>query len=339
MKPVRWGMLGVGRHLTNRIIPPLRESALVDIRGIASRSPEKARRISLECGAEAYSPYEALLADGDVEAVFISLPNHLHLEWIKKAADAGKHILCEKPVTMTGEEAVEAFEYARGKGVRLMEAFMYRFHAQWREARELVRSGAIGDLRQVHTSFSYDNSDPDNIRNKLETGGGALYDIGCYALSVAQYIFDAGPDRILGLLDRDPVFGTDSLTSGIADFGGRHATFTVGTRTFPHQKVEIAGTGGMISISPPFNVPNDVPAVLIMETADGRQEIGCDPTDQYRLQFDAFSRCLREGGAIPVTPEDSIEIMHAIDALFSSERSGTWEPVSRAARIPDEEMS
>jgi len=327
MKPVRWGMIGVGKHLTMRVLPTLRNSAVVEICGIASRSPEKAGVISQQYGAQAYSSYQDVLADSSIEAVFISLPNHIHLEWIKKSADAGKHILCEKPLTMNEQETNEAFEYAREKGIFLMEAFMYRFHPLWAKTRELVLSGAIGPLQSVHTFFFYNNTDPKNIRNRLELGGGALYDIGCYAISVARYLFDAKPLRVLGLFNRDESFGTDILTSGIMDFGKGQASFTVGTQTAPHQKVEILGSDGKIVISPPFNIPNDIPAKIILETSDGIQEINCDTVDQYRIQFESFSAYLRQGGELPLSPDDTINNIKVIDALFASEKSGVWETI------------
>jgi predicted dehydrogenase len=328
VKPVRWGVLGIGRHFILRTLIPMQRSERVELYGVASRDPEKARKTAKEFSIpRAYPSYEALLGDPTIEAVFLPLPNHLHTEWIGKAADAGKHILCEKPLALTAEEARRAAEYARGKGALLMEAFMYRFHPQWERARELVRTGHIGTVREIHTVFGYTNTDPNNIRNIRSYGGGALYDIGCYAVSLSRFLLGEEPGRVLSLVTRDAVFGTDNLTSGILEFTGARSTFTVGTQIFPHQRVDIWGTGGRIHIHIPFNAYDDVPSTMTVTTGIGEREVMCGPADQYRLQFDAFSAAVRNGGEVPVPAEDAVRNLAVMDALFRSERSGTWETV------------
>ena len=328
MKPVRWGVLGVAKIFIKAFLLPMQKSEIIELYGIASRNPEKAKQASETYGIAKYYPsYEDLLSDTSIEAVYIPLPNNMHLEWIKKAADAGKHILCEKPLTLNAKEAREAAEYSRKKGVLLMEAFMYRFHPQWIRAKELVTTGNIGTIQSAHTFFSYNNTDPNNIRNIAEMGGGALYDIGCYAVSAARYMFDREPSKALSLVNRDPGFKTDILTSGILDFGNGNSVFTVGTLTFPYQRVDIVGSSGSIHIQIPFNTFTDVPAHMTVVTSVGTREIQFDPADQYELQIVQFSEAIRKGTQAPTPLEDAIHNLSVMDALFKSEKSGNWEMV------------
>jgi predicted dehydrogenase len=326
MKPVRWGVLGIGKHFVQRVFPPLRESPLLEVAAVASRDPGRARETAASLGIPtAYGSYEELLADRGLEAVFIALPNHLHAEWIRRAADAGKHVLCEKPLAMDAGQAQSCLEHCRRKGARLMEAFMYRFHPQWRRAVELVRSGEIGEVRSVHTGFGYFNTSPSNIRNILEVGGGALRDIGCYAVSVARLLFQGEPRRVVSLVSRDPGFKTDVLSTAILDFGEGRATFTVGTLLYSHQGVEVVGTAGRISVHLPFNAFPDAPMRITVSTSVGVREPVLPAVDQYGLEFEAFSRALREDLPVPIPPEDAVSNQRVLDALFASERSGAWE--------------
>ncbi len=296
--------------------------------GAASRDSEKARRAAEEYGIpRGYAPYEALLDDPSVEAVYITLPNHLHTEWIRKAADAGKHILCEKPMALTAAEARDAAAYARSKGVLLSEAFMYRYHPRWVRARELVLTGNIGSIRAIHTLFGYHNTDPGNIRNVKEYGGGALYDIGCYAVSLSRFLTGGEPERAFARITRDPATGTDILTSAVLDFGEARALFTVGTRMFPCQQVDVIGTGGGIHIPLPFNAYDDVPTTMTVTTGIGERVISFDPADQYRLQFEAFSEAVRSGGPAPADPLDAVRNLAAMDAVFRSGDTGDTENV------------
>jgi len=328
MKTVRWGVLGVSSHFLKRVITPLLKSPLVEIYGLASRSGQKAEQAARRFGLPAWYPsYEALLEEPAIEAVYIPLPNHLHLEWIRKAARKGKHILCEKPLALNAGEATEAVEEARGRGVLLMEAFMYRLHPTWRRAWELVREGEIGRVQAVHTFYAYTNTDPANIRNRPEAGGGGLMDIGCYAVSSARFIFGCEPRRALSLIRRDAAFGIDSLSSGILDFGEGRALFTVGTQTFPRQEVSIYGSAGRIVFRLPFNIYPDVPVGLRVVTSVGSRELRLGPADQYGLEFEEFSKAVRGGGPAPTPAEDAVANMKVIDALFGSEKSGGWEEV------------
>ncbi len=329
MEAVRWGILGVSGHFIKRVVIPLRNSGLINLRAIASRDEKRAKEAAKKYGFEKfYGSYDSLLNDKEVEAVYIPLPNNMHVEWVKKAADAGKHILCEKPLALNAREAEELVEYTDKRGVMLMEAFMYRFHPQWIRARELCDIGEIGSLSATQCFFSYNNRDPNNIRNKKEMGGGAIYDIGCYAVSTARFIFGEEPSRVIALGEIDINFKTDILVSGIMDFNGRQSIFTVGMQMYPEQFVYIYGSGGKIKVNIPFNMYPDVPAKLTVETKIGIRDILTEPADQYGLEFEAFSRALREGKKVsPTPPSDAVNNLKVMDALFRSIESGNWESV------------
>jgi len=328
MKPVVWGVMSVSVHYALRVHTYLARSPLVQLRGIASRDRKRAEQAARELGMpKAYGSYEELLADKEIEAVYLPLPNHLHAEWVKKAADAGKHVLCEKPFALNAAEAEQAIRYARSKGVLVMEAFMYRFHPQWKRAREIVRAGEIGTPHVVSTLFSYMLKDPSNIRNVLSAGGGGIPDIGCYAVSTARFLLGREPSRVVSLVHRDPQMGTDILSSAILDFGTARAQFTVGTQTHSWQRVEVLGSGGQLTVLLPFNAYPDTPMQISVTTGVGTRQVYAPATDQYQEMFEAFSRAVREGGAEPTPAEDAISNMKVLDALFSSEKSGGWEKV------------
>lgn len=328
MKPVVWGILSVSLHYRLRVHTYLSKSPLVQLRGIASRERRKAEGAARELGLpKSYGSYEELLADKEIEAVYIPLPNHLHAEWVKKAADAGKHVICEKPFAMNAAEAEQAISYARSKGVLVMEAFMYRFHPQWKRAREIVKAGEIGNVHVVSCLFTYMLKDPANIRNILSAGGGGIPDIGCYAVSSARFLLGREPQRVISLVHRDPEMKTDILSSGILDFGTTRSMFTVATQTFPWQRVQALGSGGELSVVLPFNAYPDTPLEVSVTTGIGTRQVYTPPTDQYVEMFEAFSRAIREGGKEPTPAEDAIANMKVLDALFRSEKSGGWEKV------------
>jgi len=298
------------------------------VAAIASRSRDRAERAAKELSIpRAYGSYEELVADPGIEAVYIPLPNHLHAEWVRKAADAGKHVLCEKPFGMNADETRKSIEHARSRGVLVMEAFMYRFHPQWRKVRELVAIGEIGAVRAIHTLYAYSNTDAKNIRNILAAGGGAIPDIGCYAVSSARFILGREPSRVMSLVTRDPAFKTDILSSAILDFGDARALFTVATQARPLQGVEVLGTNGAIRVHVPFNAYPDVPAQVTVTTALGARTIEFPVVDQYAVMFDEVSRAIRAGGPVPTDPQDAVNNMKVLDALFRSETSKSWEPV------------
>ncbi len=328
MKRVKIGVLGISNHFTKRVLYPLKGSKKVEIHAISSRDAEKSEKFAQKHGIPKwYGSYEDLLADSEIDAVYIPLPNHLHLEYIKKAADAGKSIICEKPITLDSEQAKEAFEYAEKRGVVLMEAFMYKFHPQWIHAKELLLSNEIGNVRSIHCMFAYDNEDPHNIRNVREFGGGALLDIGVYAVSTARYIMDLEPKRVISFIERDPKFGIDILTSAIVDFGGPRSVFTVSTQSYPVQRIEIYASEGKMSIEVPFNMYPDVPGRVTVETSIGKREFLSRVADQYLLEFEAFARAVKDGVEPYDFSQDSLSNMKTIDAIFRSAETGTWEDV------------
>ena len=325
MKKVVWGILSTAKIGTLKVVPAMQKSEWIEVRAIASRSEAAARQAADELRiARAYGSYEALLADPEIEAVYNPLPNHLHVPLTLQAAAAGKHVLCEKPIALTAAEA-EQLRPAVGK-VHIMEAFVVRFHPQWLRARELVRSGKIGELRAVQVFFSYYNDDPRNIRNQSGIGGGALYDIGCYGIVAGRFLFETEPRRAVALADRDAAFGIDRITSALVDFGqGRQLSFTVSTQCVPYQRVQICGTRGRIEIPIPFNAPQGESARIFIDNVTEETA----PCDQYTLECETFSRAVRGEIPLPYGLEDALMNMRIIDAIFRSEKSGRFEEVSR----------
>ena len=266
-----------------------------------------------------------MLADPRVEAIYNPLPNHLHVPWSIRAAQSGKHVLCEKPIALSVEECRSLMEVRDRTGVKIGEAFMVRTHPQWLRARELARSGEIGDLRAVMGAFSYFNRDPGNIRNVPAYGGGALMDIGCYPINTSRFLFGEEPTRVQGLVERDPEMGTDRLTSAILDFPSGQAIFTCGTQLSPYQRTQILATRGRIEIEIPFNAPPDRPCRLFVDSGSDQRTEEFPICDQYTIQGDCFSQAIRESGRVPVPLEDALCNMAVIEAVFRSARTGRWE--------------
>jgi predicted dehydrogenase len=321
---VRWGILGAADIAVHKVIPAMAEAEMCSVDAIASRSEERARQTAEQLGIpRSYGSYQDLLDDSDIEAVYIPLPNHLHLEWTLGAAAAGKHILCEKPLAMSSVDARTMIDACDAAGVKLMEAFMYRLHPMWVEVRRLVESGAIGELVAIQSIFSYFNDDPADIRSIPEFGGGALYDIGCYPVNVARMLFNSEPTDVKGSIRRDPDFGIDIVTSAVLDFAGRHATFTCSTRMEDHQWVGIEGTEGRLVVEIPYNIPPDR-STRILLYAGGEPPV--DPgleihevaaANQYGIQADAFSRAIREEGPVPTPPDDAVGNLMVIERIFA----------------------
>jgi len=328
MKKVKLGVIGVSAHYGLRMRIPVMKSGSVEPWALGSRSIKRAERAAKEWGfPKAYGSYQEVLDNPDVEAVYIPLPNDMHAEWIRRCADARKAVLCEKPIALGKEEATETLEYAEAKGVLAMEAFMYRFHPQWIRAKELIDIGEIGKPITIHTIFGFNLEDQQNIRNQMDRGGGALYDIGCYAISSSRLLLGKEPKRVISLVGRDEIGGTDVVSSAMLDFGNVRTLFTVSTRMAVRQKVSVYGSVGNLSIRVPFNPPSDVPIELIVTNNIGKRRILTKPADQYGLMLDAFAIALREGSAAPILPSDAIANMAAIDAVYRSEKSGVWEKV------------
>jgi predicted dehydrogenase len=328
---IRWGVLGVAKIATAKIIPAMQRGRSSVVAAIASRDQARATAAAAAFRIpRAYGSYEALLADPDVDAVYIPLPNHLHVPWTTRAAEAGKHVLCEKPIAIDADEARQLLPVRAHTGVQIQEAFMVRTHPQWLTARELVRSGRIGELRSMLGHFSYFNIDPSNIRNVPEYGGGGLMDIGCYLINTSRFIFGREPGRVAGIIDRDPAMKIDRTASIVLDFDGGHLAGTCSTQMVPYQRVQICGTQGRIEIEIPFNAPSDRPCRIFVDTGEdlsgsNRETIEFPVCDQYTIQADLFSDAVLAGRSTPLPIEDSILNMACIDAVFRSARAGRWE--------------
>jgi len=328
VRKIKWGVISTANIGVAKVIPAMQNSQYCDMVAISSRDVNRAKKAAQKLGiAKVYGSYEEMLADTEIEAVYNPLPNHLHVPLSIKALQAGKHVLCEKPIALDAKEAQLLLDAAKKyPHLKIMEAFMYRFHPQWRKAKELVRAGEIGTLTTIHSIFTYSNLDPENVRNLPGMGGGGLMDIGCYPISLSRYIFDAEPTRVHGVLDFDAKFKVDRLASGIMDFGGGTATFTVGTQLASYQRVQIFGSTGRIEIEIPFNAPPDRPTRLWLQHDEGEaQEMLFDVCDQYTIQGDEFSLAILNNTSVPTPLEDAVANMKVIDALFASDQSETWQ--------------
>lgn len=333
LKKIRWGVLGVANIAVKKVIPGMQKGERCEIAAIASRDLPRARDAAGTLGiSKAYGTYEELLACPEIDAIYNPLPNHLHVPWSIKAAEAGKHVLCEKPISLNVAEARQLIQVRNRTGVKIGEAFMVRTHPQWLRARELVRSGEIGELRCVLSAFSYFNRDPNNVRNRADIGGGGLMDVGCYPITMARFLFGREPARAAGIIDYDPGFKTDRLTSALLDFAPGQAVFTCSTQMVPFQRMQIFGTKGRIEIEIPYNIPPDRPSRIFLD--DGSQLAGRSgrveefpAADQYTIQGDAFSRAIQENTEVPVPLEDSLANMAAIEAIFRAGASGKWEEI------------
>ena len=328
---VQWGVLGVANIAIKKVIPAMQQGEWSKVTAIASRDLKKAQHAAELLGIpKAYGSYEELLLDPEVEAIYNPLPNHLHVPWSIKAAEAGKHVLCEKPIGLTAEEVRRLIAARERTGVKLEEAFMVRTHPQWLGVLDLIRAGRIGAVRVVVGSFSYDNREPGNIRNILEYGGGGLMDIGCYLIYTSRLIFGEEPTRVLGLIEKDAEMRTDILTSAVLDFPSGQAIFTCSTQLVPYQRVQILGTRGRIEIEIPFNAPPDRSCrILVDDGSDlfgrGVEVIEAPPCDQYTIQGDLFSRSIREDTEPAIPLESSLATMAVIEAVFRSAGSNSWE--------------
>jgi predicted dehydrogenase len=327
MTKLRWGVLSTADIAVAKVIPGMRRGERSEVLAIASRDGERAKAVAASLAIpRAYGSYEALLADPDIDAVYVPLPNHLHAEWSIAAARAGKHVLCEKPLALTAAEAQRIVDACRDAGVVLMEAFMYRQHPSWIAVRELIAAGRIGRLQAVDSWFSYYNDDPANIRNILDIGGGALYDIGCYCVNLSRMLFGEEPRRVAASVVRDPVMGVDITTSGLLEFEGGQATFTSSMRLEPDQRVHIYGSEGRISIDIPFNIPPDRPTFISLAAggdppvAPAIERFEFAVADPYGAEADAFAAAVLDGAPVPVPPEDAVANLAVIERLFADGR-------------------
>jgi predicted dehydrogenase len=329
-KKIRWGVLSTAKIGREKVIPAMQKCSNGSVEAICSRNLEQAvatakfLNIRKACGS-----YEELLSDPDIDAIYNPLPNNLHVEWTIKAMHAGKHVLCEKPIGVSSAEALKLIqETQKYPHLKVMEAFMYRFHPQWQKVKSLIADGVIGEVKTVQSFFSYFNIDPNNIRNKVDVAGGALMDIGCYCVSFARFLFDEEPRRVVSCIDRDPVMGTDRLTSAMLDFGnGKISMFICSTQLMPYQRVNIIGTNGHIEIEIPVNAPKDAPGKIWVRTKTGSEEIIVGAVDQYTLQAEQFARAILEDKPVPTDLMDAVNNMKVIEAIFESAQLSGWKNI------------
>ena len=326
MKKLNWGILSTAKIGIEKVIPAMQQGKLSEIVAIASRTHESAREAAKNLKIpKAFGSYQDLLDDTSIDAVYIPLPNHMHVPWTIKALAANKHVLCEKPIALTATEAKELLkETEKFPHLKVMEAFMYRHHPQWIRALELINGGGIGMVKTVHSFFSYYNDDPENIRNMVDIGGGGLMDIGCYCISLARLIFDEEPQRVFGKIEYDPGFETDRICSGILDFVQGTSTFTCSTQLVPYQRVNVFGTKGRIEIEIPFNAPPDKPCKMLFQNNEIIEEIEIEICDQYTIQGDLFSLAVLKNEKVPTPIEDAVENMKVLEAVIQSAEKEEW---------------
>lgn len=327
---LRWGVLGAANIAVKTVIPAINRSHHGRVTAIASRTAEKAQQVATSLGIpKAYHAYELLLEDPNIDAIYIPLPNHLHVPWSIKAMEAGKHVLCEKPIALSAGEARTLHRVSEHTGKQVCEAFMVRSHPQWMQVRALIDSGRIGTLRSITGHFSYYRVDANDVRSKPEWGGGALMDIGCYPIIMSRWLFGSEPRAVIGQLDIDPSFGVDRLGSVLMRFDMGQATFTCAGQLVAHQRMHIFGTSGRIEVMIPFNAPRDAASTILLD--DGKvlggvgESIATEAVDQYAVQADRFALAIAGQGEMPMTLEDSVANMAVIDAVVRSTKSGRWE--------------
>ena len=326
---IRWGVLSTAKIGLKQVIPGIQKSTFGEVAAIASRSLDMAVVAANSLGIKnAHGSYEALIEDPDVDAIYNPLPNNLHMEWSVRAMKAGKHVLCEKPLGLSVAEVEEMIQVRDECGVKAGEAFMVKTHPQWMETRERVRRGEVGELRLIQGMFSYYNADPSNIRNIPELGGGGMWDIGCYGITMSRYMFEEEPKRVISLLEMDPEMKIDRLSSVIMDFPSGQAQFAVCTQLAPYQRFHLFGTGGHLEIMIPFNAPNDRSCIVAQDKGNILLDEITTHTypvaDQYSLMGDAFSKAILEGSEVPVTLEDALKNTRVLKAVYESAGSGKW---------------
>ena len=328
MEPVNFGVISTARIAREKVVPAMQQGRLTRVAAIASRDLERAKRVAAELGIDkTYGSYAQMFEDPEIEAVYNPLPNHLHVPLTIDAATSGKHVLCEKPIALSAEEAGKLVGVRDRTGRLILEAFMVRQHPQWQKVRDLVRGGRIGEVRVFQMSFGYANLDPGNVRNRPDVGGGALYDIGCYGIALARFVFGAEPGRVAALMERDPSFRTDRLTSALLDFGHAQASFTVSTQIERYQRALVFGSDGRIEVEVPVNAPPDQSTRILVSSGGELETLEFEPVDQYTLQGDVFAELVRTGKAPPFPLEDALANMRVIDAVFRSAGSGRFVDV------------
>lgn len=326
---LNWGVLSTAKIAVEKVIPAMAGSENHQVKAIASRSPEKARKVAEKLEIpKAYGSYEELIADPDIQVIYNPLPNHLHAEYTIKCIEAGKHVLCEKPIALTGEDVLRIIKARNNYGVKVGEAFMVKTHPQWLKARELVQSGALGNIKLVQGAFSFYNNDPENIRNNPEYGGGAVWDIGCYPVTTSRFVLGEEPQKLVSQIAYDPDFGTDVLVSVIMQFPSAQVSFSVSTQLVPHQRMRFFGDKKELEIMIPFNAPADRGCRLKILSGDIFQEkaenVVVEECNQYSIMAEAFSKAVKENTKVPVSLEDGLANTRVLEAIFLSAREGRW---------------
>jgi len=326
MRKLKWGILSTAKIGTQKVIPALQLSERCEVVAISSRDQARAAQTASELGiSRAFGSYEELLADSDVDAIYNPLPNHMHVEWSIKAIEAGKHVLCEKPIGLSSVEGQRLVDVAdKHPSVKVMEAFMYRHHPQWQKTKQIVGSGEVGQLRTIQSFFSYFNDDAQNIRNQKDIGGGALMDIGCYNISLSRFLFDEEPTRVMGLIEWDPNFGTDRISTGILEFPSGTSTFSCSTQMVPYQRVNAFGTAGRVEIEIPFNAPPDRPCKIWHQSTHGTEEMELPKCDQYTIQGDLFAKAVFDDEPVPTSLDDAVKNMQVIETIVQSAQENKW---------------
>jgi len=332
-RKVKWGIISTAKIGANQVIPAMQKCSNLEIAAIASRDAVAARKMSEKLGIpKYYDNYLELLDDPEIDAIYNPLPNHLHYEWTKKAIERGKHVLCEKPMTLRKQEIDELILLRDRKNVKVGEAFMVHTHPQWVDAVKRIRDGELGKLRAIQGFFSYYKTDPTNIRNIFEYGGGAMWDIGCYPIHTSRFVFGEEPKRVISLVERDPDLKIDRLGSVILDFPSGQCIFTVSTQLVAYQKMMFFGTEKRLGIEVPFNAPNDRECNIYVTDGDlfesNKQQISFEICDQYQIQGERFSEAIIHNSEVPVSLEDAIKNTAVIEAVFDSEKAGTWIELS-----------
>jgi predicted dehydrogenase len=330
MQKIRWGVLSTAKIGRTKVIPAIQTSTHGEVVAICSRDQASAQQVADELGiARAYGSYEALLADPDINAIYNPLPNHLHVPWSVKALEAGKHVLCEKPIGLNAADVTPLIDAAkRFPHLKVMEAFMYRFHPQWQKSKALVTDGSVGQLRTIHTHFSYNSHEAENIRNNVAMGGGALMDIGCYGVSLSRYLFGAEPLRALGHITPYAGYDVDCFVSAILEFPQGNATIVASTKIEPEQYVRASGEAGSVFIPLPFNPVADTTTQILLKRDQHQEEITLGSSDHYRNMADAFALSILNEQPVPTPLSDAVANMKIIDAIFASAAQQQWVEIN-----------
>ncbi len=329
MKKLKWGVLGCAKIAREHLIPAIQQSTTSEVVAIASRSLEKAKGVAEEFNIpKAYDSYSELLDDPDIDIIYNPMPNHLHVPWSVKAVEAGKHVLCEKPLGLSADDIQPLLaSVQKHPNIRVMEAFMYRFHPQWVKAKEIMDSGVLGDIKLMDATFTYNSFDPDNVRYQKEIGGGGLLDVGCYCISAARYLFAREPKRVIGVLEEEPSCKVDRHVTGMLDFTDGMARFSSSMQVECTQNVSVLGTKGRMVLESPFFLPEHKQSRILL-TCEGVEEvISIDNVNHYVCQVDALAGAIQSSQSVPTPLSDALANMKVIDALFESNIKNAWVKV------------